>query len=305
MTVLVHYNVRVQKAFLVLALAPLLMGGACEKKTAKAGDDPKPALEEPKTAVDDSPLQGVDLGKLDNEKQKTFNRLAGSLSSPCGKAESLRRSFMNDTSCKRAAFAVRYLVALLEDDASAKQAEDEYNRKYKTPELVKLDVSHAPRTGTEDAPIKLVEFYDYGCPHCKLFTPVMEQVVNEREGRVVEYFMQYPLEKHPDSKSAAAGALAANAQGKFKEMHELLFDKSPDHNREHVMEYAKQLGLDIGKFERDYTAALAQVQSDQKQGEAAGVDSTPTLFFNGRKYEGPMHKKYIEMWVDEELAVNR
>ena len=54
-----------------------------------------------------------------------------------------------------------------------------------------------------------------------------------------------------------------------------------------------------------YEAAGTQVASDMAQGEAAGVDSTPTLYFNNRKYKGPMHPKYIEMWIDEELAVNR
>ena len=55
----------------------------------------------------------------------------------------------------------------------------------------------------------------------------------------------------------------------------------------------------------DDPATLQHVMSDLAQGEKAGVDSTPTLFFNSRKYEGPMHPKYIEMWIDEELAVNR
>jgi protein-disulfide isomerase len=61
----------------------------------------------------------------------------------------------------------------------------------------------------------------------------------------------------------------------------------------------------MAKFEKDYEAAGPQVTSDLKQGEDAGVDSTPTLFFNDRRYEGPMTAKYIEMWIDEEAAVNR
>jgi protein-disulfide isomerase len=304
----VHYNERVPKAWLLLAFTPLLMGGACEKKTAKAGDDPRPPLDDPKTVDDSSPLPGIELGKLDSEKQKTFYRLVNSLTSPCGKQnESLRDAFTRDTSCKRALFAVRYVLALLEDDATAKQTEDEFNHKYK-PEGApfKFNVSKAPRAGTEDAPIQLVEFFDYGCPHCQLFAPVMDKILDDEQGKIVVYYMMYPLEgKHPDSKSAAAAALAANAQGKFKEMHEQLFAKMPEHNHERVTEYAKSIGLDIAKFEQAYAAAGAQIQSDQKQGEAAGVEATPTLFFNGRKYEGPMHKKYIEMWVDEELAVNR
>ena len=71
------------------------------------------------------------------------------------------------------------------------------------------------------------------------------------------------------------------------------------------MGYAKQIGLDPTQFEAAYNAVAPQVVADVAQGDAAGVDATPTLFFNDRKYEGPMHPKYIAMWIEEELAVNR
>ena len=88
-------------------------------------------------------------------------------------------------------------------------------------------------------------------------------------------------------------------------MHELLFARSPQHGKEAVMGFAKELGLDVAKFEADYAAADKQVTADLASGEAAGVDSTPTLFFNDRRYEGPMNAEYISMWIEEELAVNR
>jgi len=296
---------------------PLLMGGACEKKTSKpadtgaiaaldkTGSGGSAAVEGP---VDTTPLQGVDLGKLDADKQKLFYKLIGSLKSPCGKAHSLRTSFVSDTACKRAPFAVRYVIALLEDEATEQIARDEFGKKYDKPaQPIKLDVGKAPHTGADDAPVRLVEFFDYECPHCEHFKPVMEQVMADKAGSVAEYFMMFPIEsKHPGSKSAAQAAIAAAAQGKFKEMHDKLFEKSPAHEHEAVTGYAKEIGLDMAKFEQAYNEAAGQVASDQKQGDAAGVDSTPTLFFNDRKYEGPMATpKYIEMWIDEELAVNR
>src|SRR5258708_898122 len=132
---------------------------------------------------------------------------------------SVARDAARGTSRQADACAVRYLQALLEDDANAKQAEDEWKRKYQsTAEAVKIDVSRAPHAGTEDAPIRLVEFYDYGCPHCQLFSPILHKLVEDQQGRVVVFYMMYPLEKHPDSKSAAAAALAAAQQGKFTEM---------------------------------------------------------------------------------------
>ena len=138
------------------------------------------------------------------------------------------------------------------------------------------------------------------------FKPGMEQVLADKGSQVAAYFLMFPIEsKHPDSRSAAQAVLAANQLGKFKEMHDKLFEEAPRHNRDNVTAYAKALWLDPAAFAKAYDASSGQVTSDLKQGEKAGVDSTPTLFFNDRKYEGPMHPRYIEMWIDEELAVNR
>ncbi|MBA2541930.1 MAG: thioredoxin domain-containing protein [Deltaproteobacteria bacterium] len=290
--------------------APLLMGGACEKKTAKPDPGPINALERENGSasaapIDTSPLQGIDLGKLEKDKQQAFYRLVGTLKSPCGKPESLRKSFIDDTSCKRSPFAVRFVSAMLEDEFPEDKIREDYISKYEKPRMVKLDVSRAPRVGTDDAPVKIVEFFDYACPHCKEFKPVLDALAQQYEGKITEYFMMYPLGHWPESKSAAMAAIAAHQQGKFKEMHALLFAKSPAHSKADVMGYAAQLGLDVAKFEAAYTAAAPQVEQDKVQGNGASVDSTPSVYFNDRKFEGPITVKYLGMWIEEELAVNR
>jgi protein-disulfide isomerase len=320
----VHYNLQVSNArisghfVLAILCAPLLMGGACEKKANKPNDTgAMNALDHVGSGstggmtaegpVDTTPLTGVDVSKLEGDKAKLFYKLIGSLKSPCGKPQSLRASFTSDTACKRAPFAVRYVAALLEDEASEADARTEYAKKYeKAAPAVTFDVSKAPHAGGDDARIRLVEFFDYECPHCAVFKAAMEQILSDKAGQVSAYFLMYPIEsKHPGSRSAAQAALAANLQGKFKEMHDKLFEATPRHSRDDVMGYAKELGLDMDKFTRAYDDVSGQVTTDAKQGDTAGVDSTPTLFFNDRRYEGPMHPKYIEMWIDEELAVNR
>ncbi len=295
---------------LALLCLPLLMGGACEKK--KPNDtgavNAMDRADEAAGPVDSSPLPGIDVGKLSAERQATFYKLLGSLKSPCGKTHSLRTSFTQDTACKRAPYAVKYVAALLGDEVNEKDTREFYAKKYDkvAAEAPKFDLAKAPRVGPEDAPIRLVEFFDYACPFCATFKPILDKVAEDNKGKVVEYFLMYPLEaKHPDSKSAAQAALAAAQQGKFKEMHEVLFARTPEHGKDAVMAYAQQLGLDMTKFAADYTGVAPHVASDQAQGLAAGVDSTPTLFFNGRKYEGPSDPDYITMWIEEELAVNR
>ncbi|HSD90196.1 MAG TPA: thioredoxin domain-containing protein [Kofleriaceae bacterium] len=300
-------------SMLALLCAPLLMGGACEKKGTKPGNDTgaigaADRADDSTGPADESPLPNIDVSKLSKDKQKLFYKLLASFNSPCGKAHSLRTSYTTDNSCKRAPFAVRYLATMLEEEATEDTVREFWNGKYasKNPTGIKIDVANAPHEGNVDAPVKIYEFYDYACPHCAAFKKQMDEVLAEESGKVVTFFLQYPLEgKHPDSRSAAQAALAANAQGKFKEMHDLLFEKSPAHQHDAVVEYAKTLGLDAAKFEADYTAMSTQVTRDEKTGEGLGVDSTPTVFFNDRKYEGPMLAKYVKLWIDEELAVNR
>ena len=315
----VHYNLQVSNArisghfVLVIACAPLLWVGACAKKTkpndtgAVAALDNAAAPPVAENAADTTPLSGIDVSKLEGDKVKLFYKLVNSLKSPCGKAHSLRTSFTSDTSCKRAPFAARYILAMLEDEAPEDRVREEYAHKYERPgQPVKLDTSRAPHLGASDAPIKLVEFYDYECPHCQLFKAQMEQVVSDKSSEVGVSFMMFPIEsKHPEARSAAQAALAAAQQGKFTEMHDRLFAPQAAHGHDAVMGYAKDLGLDLAKFQKAYDDASPQVTADLKQGEDAGVDATPTLFFNDRKYEGPMVAKYIEMWIDEDLAVNR
>ena len=77
------------------------------------------------------------------------------------------------------------------------------------------------------------------------------------------------------------------------------------HGRDAVFGYAKQFNLDPAKFEADYTAFAPVVEADRAEGQSSGVEHTPTIFFNDRMYEGPPLQKYMALWIDEELAVNR
>jgi protein-disulfide isomerase len=310
----VHYNLRVSNArfsghFVLVIACTVAFAGACEKTKKPSDTGAVAALDSAGSASgppDTTPLPGIDTSKLGGDKSQVFYKLIGSLKSPCGKAHSLRTSVTSDSSCKRAPFAVRYVLAMLEDEGPEQTIRDEYAKKYEKPaQPVKLDTARAPHMGASDPAIKLVEFFDYECPHCQLFKAQMEQVLADKP-EVGAYFMMFPIEsKHPEARSAAQAAIAAGQQGKFKEMHERLFQPQTPHGRDAVLGYAKELGLDAAKFEKDYEAAGPQVTGDLKQGEDAGVDATPTLFFNDRRYEGPMVAKYIELWIDEDLAVNR
>lgn len=315
----VNYNVAVSTARILGHLALVLsisipaisVVAGCEKKSGKA--DPGPGTAKPGSnggssttvEVDTTPLPGFDATKLDADKQQAFYRLVGSLNSPCGKSENLRVSFTKDTSCKRAPFAVRLVHELLDDELPEDKTRELYEKLYTQRPPAKLDTSKAPTFGPNDAGVRVVEFYDYGCSHCAEFLPQLDAVQAKYEGKISVTYMMYPLGAWPNSKSAAQAALAAHQQGKFKEMHHLLFAKAHKHAEEDVMGYAKELGLDMAKFTADYKAFASQVDSDHAQGQAAGVTSTPSIFLNDRKWEGIPTTKYLGMAIEEEQAVNR
>src|SRR4051794_774503 len=163
----VHYNLRVSNTrisghfVLAILCGPLLLGSACEKKTKPNDTGAVAALDNAAPAsapagsgggsADTTPLAGLDTSKLDADKTPPFFTLVTSLKSPCGKAHSLRPSFPTDTGCKRAPFAVRYVLAMLEDEGSEQIVRDEYAKKYeKTAQPVKLDTSKAPHAGADD-----------------------------------------------------------------------------------------------------------------------------------------------------------
>jgi thiol-disulfide isomerase/thioredoxin len=297
-----------------VAFAVLLGGCSCGNKNSTANtegggnkdviatfDDSEPPAAERK------PVEGADVGKLGAQEQQRFEKLVDKLPSPCGKAHSLRTSRNTDAPCIRARFAVDYVIALLSDGATDDEARELYNLRYRKEEAkrgfrLNADVPH---TGPADARVVLVEFFDYGCPACQAFAPELASVMEAYPNDAVLYYKQFPLAAHEFSRGAAQAALAASKQGKFHEYHELLFKNQQAHKKDDLFGYAKSLGLDMAKFEADFAASSASVESDKKEGEDAHVDGTPTLFINGRKYQDPAVARYVKMWIEEELAVNR
>ncbi|MBL4635625.1 MAG: thioredoxin domain-containing protein [Kofleriaceae bacterium] len=295
--------------FVLLSLA---LSGACggsqdsgaaseysgiESSFAKKEEPQAPAKPAKKST---QPVEGVDIAALDGELATRFNALLDSLASPCGKAHSLRTSRNEDSSCKRAPYAVSYAYELVKDGADDDQIKDLHRLRFRDAPIqsFRYDLS-APHAGDANAPVKVVEFFDYGCPACARFHPLLETVATDMKGDVVIYFKQFPLSSHKDSPGAAQAALAAHKQGKFGAMHLILFENQHEHLMMNLVDYAKQIGLDMSKFRKDYIEAEALVKADRAEGERAGVNGTPAVYINGREYEGPAQPKYFKMWVEE------
>ena len=142
--------------------------------------------------------------------------------------------------------------------------------------------------GDPKSTVTIEEFADFQCPSCGQFEPTMREVKTAYGNRVNVIFRQYPLPMHDKAFDAARAAEAAGQQGKFWEMHDLIYDKQKDWSvmsdyRKTFSDYAKQLDLNVGKFENDMLGdnANSRVAADKKRGDAVGVKATPSIFLNG------------------------
>jgi protein-disulfide isomerase len=135
----------------------------------------------------------------------------------------------------------------------------------------------------------LVEYGDFECPYCANAYPEIKAVRARLGDRMRFEFRHFPIEeKHPRAFQAAEAAEAARAQGRFDDMHDLLFQNQRALGRDDLVGYARELGLDVERFERDLDAHVHadRIRADRQAGLEAGVDGTPALFVDGRRYDG-------------------
>ena len=145
--------------------------------------------------------------------------------------------------------------------------------------------------GPEDAPVTLEEFGDFECPPCGLLHPVFKTMEKEFGPRLRVIFREFPLvPTHPHALPAARSAEAAGLQGKFWEMHDLLYENQKTWHEEFDARptfegYAKKLGLDLERFRRDVSSQVVEqrIFLDGKRAHELGVKGTPTVFLNGRE----------------------
>ena len=143
--------------------------------------------------------------------------------------------------------------------------------------------------GPDDAPVTLVEFGDYECPYCGMAYPIVKRAQQDLGSRLRFIFRNFPLaESHPHARLAAEAAEAAGAQGKFWEMHDMLFEHQHALEAEDLVGYAKSIGIDTVQFSRDLEAGTytKRVRDDFRNGVRSGVNGTPTFFVNGSRYDG-------------------
>lgn len=164
--------------------------------------------------------------------------------------------------------------------------------------------------GSMDAPVTLVEYGDYECPHCGRAAPGVKELLRTFDGRMRFAFRHLPLpDVHPNAALAAEAAEAAGAQGAFWPMHDRLLTDQVALELADLVRYAAELGLDTARFERDLASGrhAPRVAQDVNSAEEAGVAGTPTFFMNEVLHRGGYDRASLEEAVGRavELAEGR
>lgn len=163
--------------------------------------------------------------------------------------------------------------------------------------------------GNENAKAVLIEYSDFQCPACGSYYPLVKALHEEFGDSLLVVYRHFPLSQiHENAEPAARAAEAAGTQGKFWEMHDLLFERqkewSGDWNAAGAFAaYAGALGLDTGRFINDFNSqeVKAEVARDYESGFRAGIAGTPTFFLNGKKIQNPRSYEEFKKVISESL----
>lgn len=257
-------------------------------------------------------LPGIDLNGLSAAQKAAVLRVMRAQGCSCGCDMRMAECRVKDPSCAYSKGMAGVVIDSIKGGKSEQQAFDAAKASQwgHVPEAklledpVKIPVNGSPVLGPANAKVTIVEFSDFQCPYCIQAVPELEAVLKAYPTQAKLIFKQFPLEIHSKAFLAASAALAANNQGKFWAMHNAMFAHHNELSRETFVKLAKDMGLDIARFEKDIDSNEIKqaVEKDVDDGDKAGVQGTPTIFINGQRYNGAINLDSLKPIFD--AAIN-
>lgn len=277
-----------------------LSGSTCGKSSEDPSKDTKdkPSAEAPAIVLD-----GIDTSSLTVREKKDWSTYVSEFISPCPSVPvPIAQCVKEKRACDKCAPAAKYLVKLVKDGLPREPLEKSYKNRFDADKIKEVPIDGSPTRGPESAPLTIVEFADFQCPHCAQFAPMIDKLVESRKNDVRFVYKLYVLGKFPNSENAARAAAASIKQGKFWEMHHAIFSHQDKLSQQGLDEMAASIGLDVGRFHADMQSpeSAERVAKDRKLGEDLKIEGTPSIFINGRQFDG--HSDLNE-WLDLELAM--
>jgi protein-disulfide isomerase len=289
----------------LLALA--LAAGACSscRDSSASSGDPQTSSPAPSAEVKDVALPGVDTSAMTPRERHEFSELVTELFAPCtNQPVSIAQCVQEKRACSGCAQAAKWIARGVREGASKDQLQRLYKDRFDPGAVKTIPIDGSPTKGPDDAPITVVEFADFECPHCREAVPMIDAVLAAHSGKVRLVYKTYTLPFHVHGEPAAKAAMAAGNQGKFWEMEHLLFERQQHLEDADLERYAQMLKLDVARWKADLEspAIKDRVAHDHKLGEDLKLKGTPTIYVNGRELDAEAEES-LEERVASELGV--
>lgn len=292
--------------------------GACSGATPPP-DQPLPALTAalpgpagapplPARAPARKPLPGVEDIQLEQREAAVFWQLVSQLYAPCSsEAVSIRQCVEESRACSACRPAARLLASKVRQGFSAADARELYGLRF-GPEVKQVDVADSPARGPADAPVTIIVWSDFECPHCRHAMPHLDRALEKHAPRVRLVHKMYPLSQHTYAKDAARAAIAAQQQGKYWEMERVLFAHQNAQTEADLDRYAFDMGLDMKRFHEDMKSPkIAKIIArDHEDAARCGLAATPFILINGREFRSEFFKldPDLDTWIETEIALS-
>lgn len=247
----------------------------------------------------------VDLSELTDQQRGVFIDVAADVYNYAGCQDTLAMCLGPSVKDPHALRMSQLVKALVREGAPEQVVVQTVERYYASFDPRQRQPVHADNCAVEGkGPITVVEFSDYQCPHCAAALPELTALVDvDRPGEVRLCSKYFPFPSHPRSRISALCAEYARAHGKFWQMNAAIFGHQENLEDGDLKELAKSVGLDGDEMLKEAYAGKfdAVVEKHLREGTAAGVDSTPTLFIDGRQYMLPVRSGYLKFAIDDEI----
>jgi protein-disulfide isomerase len=257
-------------------------------------------------------LGNVDLSSLTPIQKKAVLKLLREQDCSCQCGMKAAECILKDPNCSYSRALAKIAIEGVKEGKSLLEISKlmDTSPKAHRPKLledpVSIPVAGSPVRGPADARITLIEFSDFECPYCSAAVKEVDAVMAAYPKDVKLIYKQFPLETHPHAEMAAEASLAANEQGRFWQMYEILFKNYRRLSRENIFAFAQQTGLDMDKFKADLESGKfkAVIDKDLADGEKAGVYGTPAFYINGQQYNGQLTLAALKPILEKDLKAS-
>jgi protein-disulfide isomerase len=265
---------------------------------------PEPAPTQSAAAAEpkDVTLPGVDSSAMTPRERREYSSLVSDLFAPCPNVPvSIAQCVLEKRACSSCVPAAKWIAAAVRAGHGQSQIEAAFKERFSAEGVKKLPLDGSPTKGPEAAPVTIVEFADFECPHCRAAMPMIDATMAAHPEKIRLVYKLVVLPMHVHAEAAARAAWAAGQQGKFWEMEHLLFERQDHLEQGDLERYAHILKLDLPRFkvDMDSPAAKDRLAQDRKLTDDLKLKGTPTIYINGRELDVEADESLEERVADE------